>query len=193
LAGLFLLASIEASLAVLREQLVEAEMTLMESLAGTNAEAITDATGSLIPVIGQAVLGFTLPWILAMIAIPLEMLLDSGRHVVGRIVVGSFLGFGLLVRFFAYLFQYAILLVAHLYDAAIMIPLQIERWIRKDKARRIEALTVDDLSRAAAVAVSPGGATLAPQPTAAGKPTRKPARSSRKKTPSSAEHVEPGG
>ena len=49
---------------------------------------VSEASTSRIPVIGQAVLGFVLPWILAMVAIPLEMLLDSGRHVVAALAAG---------------------------------------------------------------------------------------------------------
>ncbi len=160
--GLLLLASIESSLAVLREQLVEAEMTLMESLAGGDGGALARATGSLIPVVGQAVLGFTLPWILAMIAIPLEMLIDSGRHVGARILVLLVLLVGGIARLLAYLTQYLILLLAHLYDACIMIPVQIERWIRGDKAPKRAFLSADDLTHAAAVVATPGatGAVL---------------------------------
>ena len=156
LGSLFLLASIEASLAVLREQLVEAEMSLMESLAGGGPGAVARATGSLIPVVGQAVLGFTLPWILAMIAVPLEMLIESGRHVVNRILVLLLHGFGLVARFMAYVLQYAILLIAHLYDAIIMIPIQIERWIRGDNAPSRPTLTAEDMMReAAAIPIQP--------------------------------------
>ena len=156
LGSLFLLASIEASLAVLREQLVEAEMSLMESLAGGGEGAVARATGSFIPVVGQAVLGFTLPWILAMIAVPLEMLIESGRHVVNRILVLLLHGFGLVARFIAYVLQYAILLIAHLYDAIIMIPIQIEWWIRGDKAPSRPTLTAEDMMReAAATAMQP--------------------------------------
>jgi hypothetical protein len=156
LGSLFLLASIEASLAVLREQLVEAEMSLMESLAGGGQGAVARATGSLIPVVGQAVLGFTLPWILAMIAVPLEMLIESGRHVVNRIIVLLLHGLGLVARFMAYVLQYAILLLAHLYDAIIMIPIQIERWILGDNAPLRPTLRAEDMMReAAAIAMQP--------------------------------------
>jgi len=160
LGSLFLLASIEASLAVLREQLVEAEMSLMESLAGGGQGAVARATGSLIPVVGQAVLGFTLPWVLAMIAVPLEMLIESGRHVVNRILVLLLQAFALVARCIAYVLQYAILLIAHLYDAIIMIPVQIEWWIRGEKAPSRPSLTAEDMVReAAAVAMLPSPPT----------------------------------
>jgi hypothetical protein len=155
LGSLFLLASIEASLAVLREQLVEAEMSLMESLAGVSQGAVARATGSLIPVVGQAVLGFTLPWILAMIAVPLEMLIESGRHVVNRCVVLLLKGFGLAARSLAFVLLYAVLLIAHLYDAIIMIPIQVERWVRGDEATSRPALTAEDMLQGFAFAPKP--------------------------------------
>jgi hypothetical protein len=187
LGSLFLLASIEASLAVLREQLVEAEMSLMESLAGGGQGAVARATGSLIPVVGQAVLGFTLPWILAMIAVPLEMLIESGRHVVNRIIVLFLHGVGLVARFMAYVLQYVILLFAHLYDAIIMIPIQIERWIRGKNAPSRPTLTAEDMVRETAVIAMQPSRPPAKSRTdkAASKPaTRRSARktSSKKKT-----------
>src|SRR5262249_47854594 len=87
LTGLFFLACVESSLAVLRESIAEADAALRLSLADDGTRAVVQASSSKIPVIGQAVLGFVLPWILAMVAIPLEMLLDSGRHVLSALCV----------------------------------------------------------------------------------------------------------
>ena len=56
---------------------------------------MTQASASWIPVAGQAALGFVLPWILAMVAIPLEMLLDSARHVLSSLAVFGARGRGL--------------------------------------------------------------------------------------------------
>ena len=60
LAGLFFLASVEASLAVLREQLAEADAVLKLSLAGEESRLVAQASSSWIPVVGQATLGFVL-------------------------------------------------------------------------------------------------------------------------------------
>ncbi len=133
LAGLFLLASIEASLAILREQLLEADKALTLALAGQTAvgtQAVAEPLLSKIPVIGQAVLGFILPWILAMIAVPLEMLVESGRHVGGRVLVLGIFGFGFLMRLIAHGVRYAMAVLAHVYDVYIIVPLQIERQVR---------------------------------------------------------------
>ena len=78
----------ESSLAILREKIVEADAVLKLALADSTEAVVSEASNSRIPVIGQAVLGFVLPWILAMVAIPLEMLLDSGRHVVAALAAG---------------------------------------------------------------------------------------------------------
>lgn len=146
--GLFLLAAIESSLAILREQLVAAEMVLQQQLAG---EGVAEVSASKIPVIGQAVLGFVLPWILAMVAVPLEMLMDSGRHVGGKLTVAGVLGVGYLVRLLAYVVQYAVLLLSHLYDAWIVIPLRIEQAIRgHEKPAGPTPMTREELETASA-------------------------------------------
>jgi len=133
LTGLFLLAAIEASLAILREQLLEADKALAIALAGEVAkgkETVAAPLLSRIPVIGQAVLGFILPWILAMIAVPLEMLVESGRHVIGRALVLLVRGLGVVVRLAGHGVRYLVAALAHVYDIYIIIPLQVERLAR---------------------------------------------------------------
>jgi hypothetical protein len=130
LAGLFFLASVESSLAVLREQIVEAEAALKLSLAGEESRLVTRASNSAIPVIGQAVLGFVLPWVLALVAIPLEMLLDSARHVMGTLGVLALQGIGHLSGAAAQAARSLGRIVAQLYDVYIAIPLRIEQAMR---------------------------------------------------------------
>ncbi len=131
--GLALLAAIEASLAILREQLLEADKALALALAGETVrgkESVAAPLLSRIPMIGQAVLGFILPWILAMIAVPLEMLVESGRHVVGRALVLVVRGGGVLFRLLGHGVRYLMAALAHAYDIYIIVPLQIERLVR---------------------------------------------------------------
>lgn len=78
-AALVVLASVEASLAVLRESIVESNAALERSLYG---EPVRNEGFSSIPMLGQAALGFMLPFVLAMVAIPLETLIRSVRYVV---------------------------------------------------------------------------------------------------------------
>lgn len=137
LAGLLLLACVEASLAVLRENMSAADQALRMALAGEASPAQQAMEAQFlghIPVIGQAVLGFILPWILAMIAVPLEMLIETGRHVVGRGLGLLLRGAGVLVRICAHLVRYTMAVLAHVFDIFIVVPLQIERLVRGDAA-----------------------------------------------------------
>ena len=128
--GLFFLASVESSLAILREHIVEADAALKLSLAGSESTVVARAADSSIPVIGQAVLGFVLPWILAMVAIPLEMLLDSGRHVLAQLAVTALHTLGNVVQMLAHLARYLTSAIPSIYDVYVAIPLRIERMVR---------------------------------------------------------------
>jgi hypothetical protein len=130
LGGLFFLAAVESSLAVLREQIVAAEQALKISLAGEESRLVTQASSSMIPVVGQAVLGFVLPWVLAMVAIPLEMLIDSSRHVLASILVLFLHGVGHLTRMLAHTASSLAKMSVNAYDIYIAIPLRIERSVR---------------------------------------------------------------
>lgn len=128
--GLLFLASVESSLAVLRERIVEADSALKLSLAGSESRLVTDASSSMIPVVGQAVLGFVLPWVLALVAIPLEMLLDSARHVLGALLVLLLQGLAQLSNLGASAASSLAKILVQLYDAYVSIPLRIERAMR---------------------------------------------------------------
>ena len=127
--GLFVLASVEASLAVLREQIVTAENALNLSLAGS--DEIEAATTSDIPMIGQAVLGFVLPWILAMAAIPLELLVTSGSAVLIAICASGLQLLGGLLRVTGHGLRHTFTAFRFMYDAYIALPLQLERMIAR--------------------------------------------------------------
>jgi hypothetical protein len=130
LAGLFFLASVESSLAVLREQIVEAESALKLSLAGEEGRLVQSASDSNIPVIGQAVLGFILPWVLALVAVPLEMLLDSGRHVMGSLGVILLRTLGMVSGVGAHIAGHLTGMMVSFYDVYVAIPLRIESMVR---------------------------------------------------------------
>jgi hypothetical protein len=129
--GLFFLASVESSLAILREQIVEADAALKLSLAGVSGTVVARPTDSSIPVIGQAVLGFVLPWILAMIAIPLEMFLDSGRHVLAQLGVVALRATGHTAQVLCHLTRSLTSAIPSVYDVYVAVPLRIERALKK--------------------------------------------------------------
>jgi hypothetical protein len=129
LGGLFLLACIECSLAILREQIVESASALKQSLAGVSDRSVADPAFSQIPVVGQAVLGFILPWILAMVAVPLETLISTGGHIALTVTAGILALGSAVARVLAHGGQYLIDAVRHVYDIYIIVPLQLERLV----------------------------------------------------------------
>jgi hypothetical protein len=130
LGGLFFLACVESSLAVLREHLAEADAALKLALAGDESRVVTQASASWIPVAGQAALGFVLPWILAMVAIPPEMLLDSARHVLASLAVLALEGAGSALRVLSHVARSLCAMLESAYDVYIGIPLRIEQALR---------------------------------------------------------------
>ena len=129
LLGIFFLASVEAALAVLREHIAATNAATTQALAGAS-EATADAEGSNITVIGQATLGFTLPWILAMVAVPLEMLIESSQHVLTKLVILIIKLVGYVVGIIGHLLNTIMKTVIHIYDAYIIIPTQIENLVK---------------------------------------------------------------
>jgi hypothetical protein len=137
--GLFFLASVESSLAILREQIVDADSALKLALAGTNETVVAQASQSHIPVVGQAVLGFVLPWILAMVAIPIEMMLDSSRHVLAWLATLGLQAVGALAGVLAHAVKAIFGILPNLYDAYVCIPLRVERSLRGEDEPEVRA------------------------------------------------------
>ncbi len=131
LVGLFFLSSVEASLAVLREHLAESNMALEQALAGAEKAKSSSGVGgsSNITVVGQATLGFVLPWILAMIAIPLEMFIEASQHAFARMYTLLITLIGHLANALAYVFEGVFKVAAHLFDIFIIIPLKVAEMI----------------------------------------------------------------
>lgn len=138
LAALLFLSSVESSLAVLREQIAAADVALKLALSGEGSRIVARASASKIPVVGQAVLGFVLPWILALVAVPLEMLLDSGRHVLASLGVLFLHVLGSLSQMLGRIVQHASQILTSLVDVYVAVPLRIERWIRTRDSWREE-------------------------------------------------------
>ena len=83
---LLILASVEASLAFMRDVIATDMQALRQSLA--NVEAVESST-SWIPTVGQMVMGFILPFALTFVAIPLESFIHSARTVGGIVFTAS--------------------------------------------------------------------------------------------------------
>lgn len=124
LLGLLFLSSVEASLAVLRENLAEAKTALDISLAGSSSASAEDVN-SQITLIGQALLGFVLPWILAVIAIPLEMFIEASQHAFARFYTILITLLCHLANAIAYLVDGLFNILMHVFDIYIIIPTQV--------------------------------------------------------------------
>ncbi|MEX0730059.1 MAG: hypothetical protein WED00_15425 [Aquisalimonadaceae bacterium] len=142
---LVIFASIEASLAYMRDLLALDREALQQSLAGA---AVADAQFRWIPSIGQLVLGFVLPFALAFVAIPLEAFVHSLRTVLGLVVLGALRTLRLTVRLIGGMANHLSKMLVSLYDLFIMLPLSIERLIRhgRENPSRRHAEPSDDVS-----------------------------------------------
>lgn len=131
---LFFLASVEAALAFMRDLILADKVAATRALI-TGQEAVTaiKSGGGVanIPMLGQMVLGFMLPWALAFIAIPFESFMTSARTVTGSLLVVLTRTVGFLLRIASNVVRNAVHLLVNLYDVIIFIPLVIERLVRK--------------------------------------------------------------
>lgn len=131
LIGLLVLAIFEVALAVMRDHIIAADILMKRGLTGEQgaaAAAVVDLgwVGK-IPVAGQMVLGFILPFLLAFVAIPLEYFIHSARTVFGVGLVLSLRGIGVLMRIVAGTLKHIGNALTMLYDVTIFLPLLIER------------------------------------------------------------------
>ncbi|MBW2637700.1 MAG: hypothetical protein JRC86_09305 [Deltaproteobacteria bacterium] len=133
--GLLFLATVESSLALLREHIVADNAALKQALAGASADAVPLAN-SMIPTIVQMMLGFILPWILAMIAIPLEVFIRSARIIIGDVMVLVVKGTAFFQRVLANITDSLGSFLVGLYDVYIFFPLWVENTIKSVMANR---------------------------------------------------------
>jgi hypothetical protein len=125
---LVILAAIESSLALMRDMLIADKASLMRDLA-SSASAAPEGWFSSIPMAGQMIMGFVLPFALAFVAIPLESVVHSLRTVIGVLLVQTMRGVGFALRFTGVVFRRIAKVLELIYDIPIVIPLMIERWV----------------------------------------------------------------
>jgi len=133
---LLIFAGVEVGLAVMRDWIVQANLNLLRSLNPAAAEqaaaAAAQQTGWVhnMPIAAQMILGFTLPFVLAFMAIPLEYFIHSARTVMGVVLVLVMRSVSFVLRFTGNIFYHAGRTLVAFYDALIFIPLLIERGVR---------------------------------------------------------------
>jgi len=125
---LVILAAIESSLALMRDMLIADKASLMRDLASATAP-VSEGWISNIPMAGQMIMGFVLPFALAFVAIPLESVVHSLRTVIGVLLVQTMRGTGFALRFTGVVFRRIAKVLELIYDIPIVIPLMIERWV----------------------------------------------------------------
>jgi hypothetical protein len=136
---LVILAGVEVALAVMRDTIVAADVALKQSLSSGEAGGAADSGWvTRIPTFGQMILGFTLPFALAFVAIPLEYFIHAGRIVLGAVFVQSLRGCAFLLRLGANLIRETGKLLIASYDIVIFVPLAIERWVARARSQEPE-------------------------------------------------------
>jgi hypothetical protein len=124
---LVILACIESSLALMRDMLVADKAALMHDLSSSAAPAQDNGLLSHIPMAGQMIMGFVLPFALAFVAIPLESAVHSARTVLGAVLVLLMRALAFMCRFVGVAFRHLARVLEMGYDVLIVIPLLMER------------------------------------------------------------------
>lgn len=132
---LAILAGVESALAFMRDRIAQDMEALRQTLAGV--EQISAAT-SIIPTIGQMIMGFILPFALAFVAIPLESFVSSSRTVLGIVAAGALRLLAFILRLIGNMGFYSGRLVINLYDLIIFPSIWLEGVISGSKGRKKE-------------------------------------------------------
>jgi hypothetical protein len=131
---LLLLASVEAGLAYMREILMQDELATTAILRGGETVGVNEHLW--ITTAAQMGMGFTLPFALVFVAIPLETFVHSLRTVLGLTGIGLLRLVRLVLKLLGSVFVHAGAALVRIYDIAIFLPLWIEsRWQKTTAAR----------------------------------------------------------
>jgi hypothetical protein len=122
-AVLTILATVESSLAFMRDRIAADMALLRQSLAGVESSSVAT---SHIPTIGQMIIGFILPFILTFVAIPFESFVSSARTMIGLIVAWGLRMLSFVLRLLGNVGFYLGRMVINLYDLIIFPTLWLE-------------------------------------------------------------------
>ena len=141
---LAILATVEASLAYMRDLLALDREALTQSLAGTGV--VAEAEFRWIPSLGQMIMGFILPFALAFVAIPLESFIHSLRTVLVMIALTLLHAVAFSSRLIGGSARQVSAMLVSLYDLFIMLPLGIERLVAQGIKARQKPATTENLT-----------------------------------------------
>jgi hypothetical protein len=133
---LAILASVEASLAYMRDLLALDREALTQSLSGAG---VVEAEFRWIPSMGQMILGFILPFALAFVAIPLESFIHSLRTVLGVFAISMLHSIAFVSRLIGGIARQLSTILVSTYDLLIMLPLGIERLVKHGLSRNAKS------------------------------------------------------
>ena len=128
---LLMLACVEAGLAYMREILMQDSLATAQLLRGGGA--LPGNGYGWITTAAQMGMGFTLPFALVFVAIPLETFVHSLRTVLGLLGIGLLRGLKLVLRLLSGLCLHGGTVLTRLYDIPIFMPLWIEAARRKQR------------------------------------------------------------
>ncbi len=128
---LFVLACVESSLAFMRDRIAADMEALRQSLAGIETDSVVT---SKIPMIGQMIMGFILPFILTFVAIPFESFVSSSRTVIGLILAWGLRALAFLFRLVGNIGFYLSRLIVNLFDILVSPILWVENKIALRKS-----------------------------------------------------------
>lgn len=120
---LFLLASVEAGLAFMREVLLQDELATSALLRGEGAAVVAANEYMWITTAAQMGMGFILPFALTFVAIPLETFVHSLRTVIGLFAIGVLRVTATVLRLLGGGSRYLSTIMSQLYDLPLFIPL----------------------------------------------------------------------
>lgn len=137
---LAILAGVESALAFMRDRIAHDMEALRQTLAGVEQ---TGLTTSMIPTIGQMVMGFILPFALAFVAIPLESFVSASRTVLGGAVAWLLRMTAFLLRLLGNLGYYAGRFIVNTYDLIIFPTIWLEGVIVGRKGKKMNIPTAE--------------------------------------------------
>jgi len=129
------LACIEASLAFMRELLMEEDAATRAILRGDNASIVAQSSYLWITTAAQMGMGFVLPFALMFVAIPLESFIHSMRTVLGVVAVGLLRILEWALRVGGDVVRFMGNALVQLYDFIIFAPLWMETMIKHKQAK----------------------------------------------------------
>ena len=135
LAMLTILAGVESALAFMRDRIAQDMEALRQTLAGVEQ---TNIATSMIPTIGQMIMGFILPFALAFVAIPLESFISSSRTVLGMVLAGLLRLTAFLLRLLGNIAYYIGRFIVNIYDLIIFPTIWLEGVILGVKSKNSE-------------------------------------------------------